>query len=59
MQSSATRIVSQQDLILGTTMNDLGIVMDSWSQTITVDVITLPMITSTPCKMLADSDGGS
>ncbi len=31
-------------------MKELGILMDLWSQTITSDEITLPMITSTICK---------
>ncbi len=34
-------------------MKESGIVMDLWSQTITIDVITLLMITSTICKALA------
>ncbi len=31
-------------------MKELGTAMDFWSQTITLDVITLPMRTSTPLQ---------
>jgi hypothetical protein len=33
-------------------MKELGIVMDFWSQMITIDVTTLPVITSTICETL-------
>ncbi len=33
-------------------MKELGVLMDFQSQMITIDEITLPMITSTICKVL-------